>query len=216
MNKRIYANDFAERREILSLHCIAHRALPNKKSDAYLLEYCGSFYLIDGGLPRALEVQEYLHGIRRALLSDHAELLSDPSCKLRINWIISHFHADHVGFGIDRLLFDPYLEVGEIYLPPDSAVDARYAVDGMDGDEKLRPSFFEALSRIEEPAYTLCDIPFGKENRFSVSVGGDSLRKVTLTFLPPVEDLGAGWYFDYLYDSYTDGDLRRTEFPYLP
>ena len=92
-----YVNELAEQDQLLRLHCISHKMLPNKKSDAFLLEYCGEFYLIDGGLPRATCVVEYLHRIRRALLKDHPHLWDDPSYKLRMSWIISHFHQDHVG-----------------------------------------------------------------------------------------------------------------------
>lgn len=202
MNRKILANSFAAKEPILRLHCISHRTLPNEKSDAFLFEYCGEFYLIDGGLFEATYVVDYLLGVRRSLLKDHPELVDDPSCKLRLNSIVSHFHEDHVGALIGKLIPNPFFEFGAFYLPPDAAVAPEYAVPKKDGDEKLRPMFRAALDALPEKRYTVRDIPFGKEHRFTVSTESGTGREVTFTFLPPVRDLGEKWYLDYLYADY--------------
>lgn len=202
MSKKIYANSFAERENVLRLHCISHKTLPNKKSDAFLFEYCGEFYLIDGGLASATYVVEYLLELRRELLKDHPELCEDTSCKLRINWIISHFHEDHVNATIHKLIPSPYFEFGDIYSPPDSDIAPEYLLPTKDGDAKLRPRLAQALAALEDPTYRIHDIPFGKEHRFSVSTSSGTGKEVAFTFLPPVRDLGEKWYMDYIGDYY--------------
>lgn len=201
----IYANDFAAKDSILRLHCISHKTLPNAKSDAFVFEYCGELWLIDGGLPKATYVAAYLLNLRRAYLKDYPHLIDDPSCKLRLNWIISHFHGDHVGAGLEKLLPNPYFEFVDIYCPPDSAVAPEYQVLDKDGDEKLRPQFEKEMAAVGHPASLVHDIAFGKENRFTVSSQSGTGKEVYFTFLPPVRDLGEKWYMEYIFDFYKSG-----------
>ena len=83
------ANDFAARDGILRVHLIGHGEEP-PKSDAFLLEYNGSFTLIDGGLSGCPASLEYLLNIRRKLLSEHSARQEDTNCRLRIRVMISH------------------------------------------------------------------------------------------------------------------------------
>jgi hypothetical protein len=198
----IYANDFARKEPILKLHCISHKTLRNHKSDAFVFEYCGEFYLIDGGLPEATYVGAYLLEIRNSLLKDHPEYLSDPCCKLRLNWIISHFHTDHVGAVLEKLIPNPYLAFAEIFSPPDSDIAEAYQIHEKDGDERLRPQMREALRALKAPIYRIHDIPFGTEHQFTVTTSSGIGKEVSFTFLPPPRDLGEKWYMDYLFDCY--------------
>ncbi|MBO5270900.1 MAG: hypothetical protein J6B77_08945 [Clostridia bacterium] len=209
--KTVFVNSFAKKEKVLRLHCISHKTLPNQKSDAFVFEYCGEFYLIDGGMPQATNVVTYLLELRRALLKDHPEALDDPNYKLRLNWIISHFHIDHVGAVIEKLLHHPFFAFGDIYCPPDTEIAECYQIHERDGDEKLRPVLKEALAKISDPCFRIIDIPFGKENVFTVSTESGTGREVTFTFLPPPRDLGEKWYMDYTYDLYKteDGGIER-------
>ena len=209
----IYANDFAVKEPILKLHCISHKTLRNHKSDAFVFEYCGEFYLIDGGLPEATYVVSYLLEIRKSLLKDHPEHLSNPRCKLRLNWIISHFHTDHVGAVLKKLMPNPYFAFADIYSPPDSNIAEEYQIHEKDGDEQLRPQMQKVLQSLEFPICRIHDIPFGKEHAFTVHTDSGIGKEVSFTFLPPPRDLGEKWYMDYIFDYYKTDDGGNDRMP---
>ena len=208
---KLLANQFAEKTPRLTLHCISHKTLRNHKADAFVFEYCGELYLIDGGIYEATYVFDYLLAIRKRFLRDHAALVDDPSCKLRVNWIISHYHSDHVGAVIEKMIPNPFFELGDVYSPPDSEIAEIYQMKDRDGDYNMRPLLKAALSKLTAPAYTVHDIGFGVENRFTVSTQSGIGREVKFTFLPPPFDFGEKWYMDYTVDLYQTktGGLER-------
>ena len=141
------ANIFACKDGILRVHMIAHEE-DVKKSDAFLLEYNGVCILIDGGLGVSGATLRYLLDIRRAMLSEHAELLDDISCRLRIHVMVSHFHNDHVAALYTGIFCSPDIEVETLYLPPDSELHASYGPNGDRASTARRlPRRWEAISR---------------------------------------------------------------------
>ena len=117
-----YANDFCKKDGKLRVHFIGHPANNGHyKTDAFVFEYNGSYTLIDGGINHITVCLDYLMKLRESLLEEHTELVDDESCKLKINWIISHFHSDHVLATLKQVMPSPFIEFNDIYLPPDCA-----------------------------------------------------------------------------------------------
>ena len=173
------ANDFAARDGILRVHLIGHGEEP-PKSDAFLLEYNGSFTLIDGGLSGCPASLEYLLNIRRKLLSDHSARQEDTNCRLRIRVMISHCHRDHLGALVTHVFPSPFIEVEELYLPPDGGLDEKY---GLSGDIQYRPGLHEAREKYQ-PNARVIDVAFGAENRLVVPMTADAGAPV-ITLCPP-------------------------------
>lgn len=176
----MYVNELAQREGLLRVHLIGHGEEPSK-SDAFLLEYNGSFVLIDGGMVDCPISLDYLMEIRRTLLADHPELLEDSACRLRIRVMISHCHRDHVGALCSHVFPSPYIEIEELYMPPDSCLDEKY---GLSGDLKYRPQLAEAR-RAYQPAARVIDVLFGAENRMTLPMVSDDAAAPVITICPP-------------------------------
>lgn len=198
MSMICFANDFAEKKEILRLHCISHKTIHDAKSDAFLFEYAGTLFLIDGGMPEATFVYEYLLNLRREWLKDHPELMEDESCKLRLSWIVSHFHTDHVGAMINTLIHSPYLTFDHFYYSPDTDIFEEFQDPTLDGDEKLRPLLREALAKNPHQQPEIHQLAFGKENSFTVTTESGLAHEMSIRFMPPVMDHGVEWYMRYI------------------
>ena len=140
----VYANEFAPRDGVLRVHFIGHPSYEGK-TDGFLIQYGSELYLIDGGYTTVTDVRDYLLGLRASFLKDHPELVEDPSCKLRLHWLLSHFHSDHALATIVQMMPDPYFSFGDLYLPPDATIHPDYTCPGFDGDENVRPKLAEAL-----------------------------------------------------------------------
>ena len=204
----IYANDFHKNDGCLRVHFIAHPAnTGHYKTDAFVFEYNGSYTLIDGGINHITVCLEYLKRLRAELIGDRTELLDDESCKLKIDWMISHFHADHVSATIRQVMPCPFIEFNDIYLPPDCGIDQKYNPQDMDGDEKYRPKFFEKYETYCKSA-RIVELPFGKENAIFYENG--DLR---VDIYPPVADGGVGERLQLIIDRYYDGDDTIPQIP---
>lgn len=170
----MYVNEFAARDGMLRVHMIGHGSEP-KKSDAFLLEYNGTFIMIDGGLENCDASLRYLLEIRRTLLSGHEELIDDPTCRLKLDIMVSHFHSDHVGALYTMVFPSPYLEIGKLYMPPHCRLDERY---GLCGDVKYRPLLERAMTAYQPQTETV-SYGFGVESSFSLSMfSGDPTAPV--------------------------------------
>ena len=174
------ANDFAVKDGILRVHMIGHGEEP-PKSDSFLLEYNGAFVLIDGGLTDCRASLDYLTEIRRTLLLSHPELQEEISCRLQICVMVSHCHHDHVGALYSHVFPSPFIEVSELYMPPDANLDEKF---GLSGDVKYRPIIAEAI-RLHQPQARVVDVDFGAENRIEQPmIAGDAAAPV-ISILPP-------------------------------
>lgn len=176
----MYANDLAVKDGILRVHMIGHGEEP-PKSDAFLLEYNGEFVLIDGGLVDCPAALDYLMDIRRTLLLEHPELQEDSSCRLKIRVMISHCHRDHVGALCTHVFPSPYIEVSELYMPPDGRLDPRF---GLTGDAKYRPELAEVRQQYQVHARVI-DVAFGAENRIVLPMTEGNDASPVITILPP-------------------------------
>lgn len=197
------ANEFARKDGILRVHMIAHDDPP--KSDAFLFEYNGAFYLIDGGDETSDASLNYLLEVRRALLAGHPELVEDPTCKLKITSMVSHCHIDHIGALYTLVFPSPYIEVDAFYLPPASKMDPHFHLQGTNGDVKYRPRLAAALET-HQPQAKVITHEFGVENRFSFRMIAEDVNSPTVTVCPAYTDYGVGERMEHLIHVYCDGD----------
>ncbi len=205
MGEIISANDYALHDGILRVHCVHHEG-GYKKSDAFIIELDGSLWLIDGGMPNSLTTRDYLFSIRDRWLAAagiHGDAGAD--CKLKLDWIVSHFHVDHVAATIASIIPDQAFELGTIYLPPDSALDPVYNTYGVDGDTKYRPKLAEALEKYGKKREKIVNIGFGEENilRFT-----DKSGRLRFTVYPTPYDSGTGERLDYMVSNYYKGNYE--------
>lgn len=210
--KVTYANEFAANDGVLRVHFIGHPSYEGK-SDAFLIQYGSELYLVDGGFSAVTDTHAYLRRLRAELLKDHPALLEDPSCKLRLHWLLSHFHNDHSAAVIGQLIPDPFFEFGDLWLPPDATIHPDYTCPGFDGDLNMRPKLAAALAALSEPAYTVHDIPFGKENRTVVRANGGNPCEPEIVILPPTRDYGEERYMKYYTEHYSKGEKNRQSNP---
>ena len=207
----VYANEFAPRDGVLRVHFIGHPSYEGK-SDAFLIQYGSELYLVDGGFSAVTDTHAYLRRLRAELLKDHPALLEDPSCKLRLHWLLSHFHNDHSAAVIGQLIPDPFFEFGDLWLPPDATIHPDYTCPGFDGDLNMRPKLAAALAALSDPAYTVHDIPFGSD-RIDLSVTGGNRHPLGLSILPPTRDYGEEQYMKYYTEHYSKGEKNRQSNP---
>lgn len=209
MKEQLYANDFAPRDGILRLHCLSHEE-EIVKADSFLLEFNGKLWLIDGGMSGSSVTRDYLDALRvRWLMSAPAGTENDD-VRLKLDWFVSHFHVDHAAAMIDMILPSGIVELGTLYLPPDSAYTPRPGGRGLDGDEKYRPLLAEALDKFGTGREKIINIDFGEENilRFT-SAGGD----IEFTVYPPPFDGGIGGRLEYMVNNYYGGDYTNKMVP---
>ncbi|MBQ7320768.1 MAG: hypothetical protein IJW99_01600 [Clostridia bacterium] len=197
------ANSFAKKDGILRVHFIGHDDPP--KSDAFLWEYNGTYYLIDGGVDTNDYALQYLLRIRRELLGGRPELIGDASCKLKITSMASHCHVDHIGALFASVFPSPYIEVDSFYVPPASQMDPHYNLKDTNGDEKYRPRLDAALREFQPQAKVITHA-FGAENRFCFRMVEGDERSPLITVCPAYLDYGIGEKMAHLVDIYCDGD----------
>lgn len=193
----VYANGFAAHDGVLRLHLLAHGP-QTKKADAYLLALDGEYYLIDGGMTDDTASYEYLIRLRDALLARApAEAAHAP---LRLNWVVSHFHQDHVATTMQYTLRDRRIVLDRVYLPPRSALDPKYPDNG---DIKYRDTCMALLDRHQPQAEVIVSEFGGQPLTLPFGQGGE------ITFYPPDRDWGVDDAFRYIVDNYYDGDENR-------
>lgn len=191
-------NDMSPRGPALRVHCIHHEK-KFLKSDAYLLEYGDRLLLIDSGMKGSLTARDYLLALRRRRIESSG---ADESVPLRLSWLVSHFHVDHVCAMLESILPDPRFELDTVILPPDSALDPYFNTIGTDGDTKYRPLLAEALGKYGTGRENIINIGFGAENIVSPDIFPGPVK---LTVYPPAGDGGIGERLQYMIDGYCDG-----------
>lgn len=196
----LYANDCAPRDGVLRLHLIAHDPQV-KKADAYLIALDGEYYLIDGGMTDDITAYAYILRLRAALLENApADAAHAP---LRLNWVVSHFHQDHIAANLQYLLRDRRIAYDRIFLPPRTALDPKYPDNG---DTKYRDKCLDIIARFHPQAEVIVSA-FGGD-ALTLPFGDGSGASVTL--YPPDRDWGVGESFRYIVDNYYDGDETRS------
>ena len=173
------ANLFAPRDGILRVHMIGHGS-DLKKSDAFLLEYNGKCIMIDGGLEGGDASLRYLLDLRCRWLAGQREWIDAPSCRLKLDIMVSHCHNDHVGALYSEIFPSPYLEIGKLYMPPPCGLDERY---GLCGDQKYRPLLDRAL-KVYQQQTEIVSYGFGVENSFSLPMISDDDTSPIVTVCP--------------------------------
>ena len=197
------ANDFAACDGKLHVHYIGHGE--PQKSDSFVMDYNGAYYLIDGGIHTADDSLRYLLNIRATLLADHPELIEDTDCKLHITSMASHCHVDHIGALFELIFPSPYIAVDAFYLPPASQMDPHYNLKDTNGDVKYRPRLAQALAEYQQQAREITH-EFGAENRFAFRMIAEDESSPLITVCPAYLDYGIGEKMEHLVNIYCDGD----------
>lgn len=193
----IYANDYAARDGVLRLHLIAHGPAV-KKADAYLIALDGEFYLIDGGMTDDTATYEYLIRLWAALLDRApAEAAHAP---LKLNWVVSHFHQDHVAATMQYVLRDRRIVLDRVYLPPKTVLDP---VHINNGDLKYRGKLLDLLADRHPEAQVIVSEFGGDPLSLPFGEGGE------IVLYPPDRDWGEGEALQYIIDGYYDGDAAH-------
>ncbi|MDY5931652.1 MAG: hypothetical protein SPJ34_06450 [Candidatus Ornithospirochaeta sp.] len=179
----LFANDYAAIDGILRVQCISQKGIA-RRSDAFLFSIDDRVVLLDAGLPEVPYALASLLEKRASFLKGHEELLEKKDVKLRITWIASHMHIDHIGAFMESIASCPYIYVEKAYLPPrTSYFDPELSPD-WDGDYKYRDRIAEAF-RSYQGDCQIIDIPFRDEGAISFSESSSEF-----VILPPVCDWG--------------------------
>lgn len=190
----LYANDYAVRDGVLRLHLIAHGPAV-KKADAYLIALDGEYYLIDGGMTDDTSAYEYLIRLRAAIL-DGAPVEA-AHAPLRLNWVVSHFHQDHMAATVQYILRDRRIVLDRVYLPPMTGLDPKYSGNG---EIKYRAKTLAVIADRHPEAHVIVSEFGGDRLTLSFGEGGE------IVLYPPDRDWGVGEDLQYLIDGYYDGD----------
>jgi len=186
-----YANDFVTRDGNLKIYLLSNHSAV-QKNDAFIIEYEGEILVVDGGMNGINETQKKLLELRKKYLTAHPELADSVTCKLKINWFASHFHKDHVLDFIHDIIPDPYIEIDNIYIPPETAYVLPHEGCELDGDKEFRPVLMDQLERYQHTCYTVHEAKFGKEHVYSFMSSTGSEHEVEFTVYPPTKDWGVG------------------------
>lgn len=168
----------------LRFFSISHPTAP--KSDAFLFALDGEVLLEDGGMAGCTDAIERLRTLREELC---------PGSRLRLVWVLSHFHIDHIQAALESILPDPDLEITEVWLPPKTR---NTELCPRCGDDKYRAALYEALA-LHQPQANIHNLRFANEGGEPVSF---PLGGARVTLLPPETD----WTHDHLIrDIITEG-----------
>ena len=158
----MFANDFFKFDNKLCVDFLGHR-LDFPKCDGFVIRYGSEIYTVDAGLPKSPAMIEHLLTLRAQMLDGNPELIEDPSCKLRINCIISHFHVDHVGALTSNVVPNEFISVDNVYVGPATKVSPETYEESPNGDYVHRPHFLKAIETYQ-PNAKIHEVDFGKEN----------------------------------------------------
>lgn len=175
----LYANDFAPRDGVLRLHLICNDPAI-MKGDGYAVTLDGEVFLIDGGMKGDVSSYAYLLRLREAWLRQ-----APPKAKaapLRLHWIVSHFHTDHVDSPLSTTLRDRRFALDRVYLPPRTALDESLPHNC----EKRYRKAVQDLINLHHPSATVITSAFGGDS-LTIALGESSI-----TLMPPDRDWGVG------------------------
>lgn len=191
-----FANDFADKNGFLTVNFISQRGIV-RRSDAFLLDVDGDVVLLDAGLPEVPYAMASLLQLRAKYLMGHEELLENKSVKLKITWIVSHMHIDHIGAFLSDIGSSPYIFVEKAYLPPSTQYYDEVLSKDWDGDYKYR-AIVKNIFEQYQPVCEIINIPFSSSEIFAFNKCG-----VMFTILPPTKDWGIPEYVEYSKEMYS-------------
>lgn len=196
----MFANQFAENDGKLKVAFLAPPS-EHKKSDAFILQYGKEIFTVDGGMDGTHYFNDSLMKMRAELLKDHPELIEDPSCKLKITCIISHYHTDHVCGLLDPVMSNEYVAIDAVYQGAPLNIDPEINKISKSGDEIYRPRLAKLIAE-HNPECKIVDIGFGKEHMLKIQTHSGLEHEVELTFLPASADWGVGERYTYMQKYY--------------
>ena len=126
----VFPKDFPLRDGVLRIVCLAHEGVV--KSDGFIFALDGHYVLHDGGMTKTTFARDALLALREA---EGAEVL-------HFDWLISHYHIDHVCGPIENVICDPRFAIDTVVLPPHNALPE----DLPHGDSKYSPRIDAALT----------------------------------------------------------------------
>lgn len=210
MKKAAFANNFAPRDGILRLHCLPHED-EFSRADSFLLELDGMLWLIDGGMKGSRTTLEHLAALRESYLAASG-LSGGDAPPLLLDWVVSHFHIDHVGAMISELLPAEFISLGNLYLPPRSAYISPPGNQGSghNGGEKLRSRVVAALEKYGSGGERIVNTDFGAGNVLGFT---DPTGRLKFTLYPTPFDGGVGERLEYMINGYYGGDATHKNVP---
>lgn len=196
----MFANQFAENDGKLKVAFLAPPS-EHKKSDAFIIQYGEEIFTIDGGMEGTHYFNDHLMKMRTELLKDHPELIEDPSCKLKITAIISHYHTDHVCGLLDPVMSNEYISVDKIYDGAPLNVDPAIDEISRNGDAAYRPKLAKLIAEHHQGCEVI-DIDFGKENILKFHTNSGLENEVEFTLLPASANWSRGERYAYMQKYY--------------
>lgn len=154
----------------LRLLSVSHHTAP--KSDAFLFTLNGAVLLEDGGMTGCTDAADRLLALREELC---------PEGRLKLVWVLSHFHVDHISAVLETILPDPRFELTEVWLPPKTA-DTDLCPRS--GDAKYRAALY-ALLAAHQPQANIHNLRFADRGGVPESFDFAGAR---VTLLPPDTD----------------------------
>ncbi len=146
------------------------------KSDGFIFVLNCHVLLLDGGMKGCTTTKDRLLKLRESIA---------PNGQLRITWVVSHYHVDHIVETIECILPDSEkFEFDDIYLPPWTKLEAPYAEYG---DVKYHDRLLNTISEYQ-PKATLHQLKFAAEGGFREFF---EYAGAKVTLMPPDMDWSA-------------------------
>lgn len=164
----VFPRDFVLRDGVLRINCLSH--VDVSKSDGFIFALNGHYILHDGGMTKTTFALDALLALREAEGVD----------VLHFDWLISHYHIDHVCGPIENVIRDPRFAIDTVVLPPHNALPA----DMPHGDSKYSPKIEAALAECHPNARRI-EVHYHSENPSTIlyNFGGAEIE-----ILPPDTD----------------------------
>jgi hypothetical protein len=164
----IFPKDFTLRDGVLRIVCLAHPEVT--KSDGFIFALDGHYILHDGGMTKTTFALDALLALREAAGVD----------VLHFDWLISHYHIDHVCGPIENVICDPRFAIDTVVLPPHNALPE----DMPHGDTKYSPRI-EAAIREFHPNCRRIEVHYHSENPSTILYNFEGAE---IEILPPDTD----------------------------
>ena len=145
---------------VLRINSIGHPDI--KKSDGFIFALNGHYMLHDGG-KYGRDCLDRLLALREAAGVE----------VLHFDWIISHFHVDHVGAPLENVVRDPRFAIDRIIMPPVNALP-----EGMIHVSRSFPDEITEVVRDFHPNAEVSVIPFYSDchKTFFYNFGGTEIE----------------------------------------
>ena len=163
-----FPNDFTLRDDVLRMISLSHVGVT--KSDGFIFALNGHYILHDGGMTNTTFARDALLALKEA---EGVEVL-------HFDWLISHYHIDHVCGPIENVICDPAFAIDTIVLPPHNALPE----DMPHGDAKYSPRIEAALAEFH-PNCKRIEVHYHSENPDTILYNFEGAE---IEILPPDTD----------------------------